>query len=357
MEFSQERKPPVEFITVYEEYDSISAESNDSFELSSKPHHRLGGISYCERLRQISQPQNPVYRTDRDGDASVTYSACLPPSLTRTNKSYDDDGSSSIDLTAVETTTHEELSIDLGNDAFFKTRDENLLYGSDDDDSSSIDLIAEMISNDELSIDLLNITHFETGNENLSYDNSTCIPHSFTSSIAAQRIDEMKNRRRSLEIKYQQQKIQLCTTPKSARSSPITIATEHLKSPPTSTFSPSPSTRIRDMKNKLRLFENGYERYKCVSSANDDSTAQQDDTAFVTGVRKLGRCDTRVASSGRRRKSTKTPPMDIVLEMAVTTICIGIILGFFYFIFTLYQMSITAVVQQENNIRLSLIMN
>ena len=345
MQISQQTKPPVQFITVHDDYYSNSVKSNNSSEIISELFTPDG--SSCEHL-QISLLT--LANKNDDDDKSASYSACQP-SLSRTYDSYDSSASFdlkgeiiSIDELSIDFNCDDSASFDLIGDMISK---DELSMDYDCDDSASFDLISDMISTDELSIDYddsasLNIIGDMISNDELSIDNSSSqsplvmknkhlsyestpiTPTSTSTNISSiykaslprsQRIKEIKNKQISLEDKYQWHKFELRTKPP------------------------------RCNKNKLRSLEVKCQQQKFRESKKD-AVRCTDITNVVTDA--LNSRKYNELASKIRNHNPKKALMTNILETGGAIICINMMLGFSYFICTLYISSISAVMQGSN---------
>jgi len=347
MQISQQTKPPIQFITVQDEYNSHFVESNNSFEIISEL-FTLGGSS-CGQS-QISQLT--LANENDDDDESASWSACQP-SLSRTYDSYAD--SASLDLRG-EIISNDELSIDFNCDdsASFDLIGEMISKDElsiDYDDSASLDLIGDMISIDELSIDYdSSQSPSVIKNKHLSYESPQITPTFASTEISSickasfplsRRMKDIKSKRRSLGDKYQWHKLEPSMKP-SRCNSRSTFKSTKISS--ISRFS-SCLRMLKDMKNNLRSLKVEYQRQKFRRSKKD-AVRCTDITSVVTDALDSRKCN-ELASKIRNCNLKKTL-MTNILETGGAIICINMILGFFYFICTLYISSISAVMQGSN---------
>lgn len=197
------------------------------------------------------------------------------------------------------------------------TRQPSLSRTYDSRDDLSVDLIDMMISDDDLSIDLDNDTLCKP----LSPRESRCasIDHtkSALSSITIVKKASRREWHRSSSVPYG-------PTPMTPKSAPIEICTES-----------NPSFRSRkvyDMKNKLRTLEVKYHQQKLEPIRK--SVIQQPNLDVV----RVSKPISKKRSMNRRTKVIKTANLrERVRESAGEIICVNLIIGFFYFIFLLYR--------------------
>merc|ERR1719469_910929 len=219
---TQEQKAhPVEFVSLKSNGKSNRNRSRKTNSDSKKP--RTGSFGKFSSFSCEEGFISQLSLMDPDDSFNTTRCSVTQPSVTRTYDTNDSDDSDdsdddvSVDLIA-QMISDDEQSLNLESGTEIRTTAKH----SDDDDS--VDLIAQMISNDDQSI------HSETGTENRStaeyltsaahaitrrclernrklYPPASCESTPLTPEpFRSNRVMEMRNRLRSLEVQHNEQK-------------------------------------------------------------------------------------------------------------------------------------------------------
>jgi len=321
---TQEQKAhPVEFVSLKSNGKSNRNRSRKTNSDSKKP--RTGSFGKFSSFTCEEGFISQLSLMDPDDSFDTTRCSITQPSVTRTYDTNDSDDSDdtdddvSVDLIAqmISDDADDDVSVDLI--AQMISDDEqslNLESGTEirttakhSDDDDSVDLIAQMISNDDQSI------HSETGTENRSTaEYLTSAAHAIT--------------RRCLERNRK------LYPPASCESTPLTPE-------------PFRSNRVMEMRNRLRSLEVQHIEQKDTPFTNPiipsfhvdtsidmkDSTICKDDT------------DSSLPEIKSRRKSKAKSLKQNLTECGGEIILINLLFGFLYLIFVLYKNAITMVME------------
>merc|ERR1719469_140489 len=326
---TQEQKAhPVEFVSLKSHGKSNRNRSRKTNSNSNKP--RTGSFGKFSSFSCEEGFISQLSLMDPDDSFNTTRCSVTQPSVTRTYDTNDSDDSDdsdddvSVDLIA-QMISDDEQSLNLESGTEIRTtakhsdddasvdliaqmisNDDQSIHSEDDD---SVDLIAQMISNDDQSI------HSETGTENRSTaEYLTSAAHAIT--------------RRCLERNRK------LYPPVSCESTPLTPE-------------PFRSNRVMEMRNRLRSLEVQHIEQKDTPFTNTiipsfhvdtsidmkDSTICKDDT------------DSSLPEIKSRRKSNAKSLKQNLTECGGEIILINLLFGFLYLIFVLYKNAITMVME------------
>jgi len=211
----------------------------------------------------------------------------------------------------------------------------------DDDSAASFDLIAHMISNDEQSVDdVQSVTGEQSINSDTRTENQSTIE--YLTSAANTITRKCLERNKMLSCTFSFDSMQSIFSSTSVPSTPDT------STPVLSTPVPLRSDRLSEMKNRLRSLEINYKEQK-IAPHTESSTPTFHVDKSIDLKDSIICCIDDSPASPIRRKSKSAGLRKSVLESAGEIITINLILGLLYLIYVLSKDALAMVMQDVND--------
>eukprot|EP00555_Chaetoceros_dichaeta_P003398 CAMPEP_0198250084 /NCGR_PEP_ID=MMETSP1447-20131203/1401_1 /TAXON_ID=420782 /ORGANISM="Chaetoceros dichaeta, Strain CCMP1751" /LENGTH=321 /DNA_ID=CAMNT_0043934861 /DNA_START=53 /DNA_END=1018 /DNA_ORIENTATION=+ len=215
----------------------------------------------------------------------------------------------------------------------------------DDDSAASFDLIAHMISNDEPTVDdVQSVTDEQSINSDTRTENQSTIE--YLTSAANTITRKCLERNRMLSCTFSFDSMQSIFSSTSVPSTPDT-STPDTSTPVSSTPVPLRSDRLSEMKNRLRSLEIHYKEQK-IAPHTESSTPTFHVDKSIDLKDSIICCIDDSPASPIRRKSKSAGLKKSVLESAGEIITINLILGLLYLIYVLSKDALAMIMQDVN---------